>query len=40
MQRDQVRVIGDHEDAVAEHRHAAIDAARRITGSPCVRGRL
>jgi hypothetical protein len=25
MQRDQVRIIRDHEDAIAKHRHATVD---------------
>ena len=30
MKREQMRVVGHHKDPVAEHRHAAIDPARRI----------
>ena len=32
VQRDQVRVVRDHEHAIAERRNAAIDAGRRIAG--------
>ena len=32
MQRDQVRVVRDHEHAVAKHRHAAVDSAGGIAG--------
>ena len=32
MQREQVRVVGDHEHAVAEHGDAAIDAAGGVAG--------
>ena len=29
-----MRVVGDHEDAIAENRHAAIDSAGGITRKP------
>ena len=32
MQRKQMRIIGDHEYAVAEHRHSAINPAGGIAG--------
>jgi hypothetical protein len=30
IERDDVRVIGDHEQAIARDRHAAVDAARGV----------
>src|ERR1035438_9996484 len=32
MERDHMSVIGDHEHAIAQNGHAAVDAARRVAG--------
>ena len=32
VEREQVRVVGDHEDAIAVHRHAAVDAGGGVAG--------
>ena len=34
VERDEMRVVGDHEDAIAGHGNAAVDAARGVAGEP------
>ena len=39
VERDQVRVVGHHEDAIARDRDAAIASRRRVSPVPCARRR-
>jgi len=40
VQGEQLGVVGDHEDAVADYGHAAIDAAAASPARPVERERL
>src|SRR5258708_5425346 len=38
IERDEVGMVGPHEEAVFQYRHSAIDTARRVTGQSSCAG--